>query len=266
MTAVTSELWSLIPGGRQVDPARLAAAIVKQIESRDLDFRTRLLIRDGLNALAHYWGADRLATWVERSGVRNEIERIRREQLGDPGFPSLAWRVMDTTTPQAILDFLRELGARLQSPARICIGGSTALIVPGLLSRMTDDIDVVDELPAAIRGEHAVLDDLARRYGIRLAHFQSHYIPDGWESRLYSLGKFRELEAHLLDPYDVCVGKLFSSRTKDLDDLRHLRDRLDKELLRQRLLTAGARLRREEKLQKAAEHNWYVLYGEPLPT
>ena len=43
MTAIASELWSLIPGGRQVDPARLAAAIIKQIESRDLDFRTREL-------------------------------------------------------------------------------------------------------------------------------------------------------------------------------------------------------------------------------
>jgi hypothetical protein len=266
MTAIASELWSLIPGGRQVDPTRLAAAVVKQIDSGDLDFRTRLLIRDSLNALASPWGAEGLAAWIEGSGVRDEIERIRREELGEPGFPSLAWRVMEPTTPQTILDFLRELGARVRGPVTLYIGGSTALIMPGLLSRMTDDIDIVDELPAAIRGEHAVLEDLTKRYGIRLAHFQSHYLPDGWDDRLHSLGKFREIEAHLVDPYDVCVSKLFSNRSKDLDDLRHLRGQLDKDLLRERLVTAGARLAREEKLHKAAETNWYVLFGEALPS
>jgi hypothetical protein len=265
MTAIASELWSLISGGRQVDPTKLATAIVKQIDSGDLDFRTRLLIRDGLSALASHWGEDRLATWIGGSGRREEIERIRREELGEPGFPSLTWRVMNTTTPETILEFLRELGARVRGPVRIEIGGSAALIMPGLLARMTEDIDVVDELPAAIRGEHSVLDDLTKRYGIRLAHFQSHYLPDGWDDRLHSLGKFRDLEAFLLDPYDVCVSKLFSNRSKDLDDLRHLRSRLDKDVLRQRLVTAGARLRREEKLRKAAEHNWYVLFGEALP-
>jgi hypothetical protein len=69
----------------------------------------------------------------------------------------------------------------------------------------------------------------------------------------------------LVDPYDVCVSKLFSHRTKDLDDLRHLRGHLDKDILRQRLVTAGARLRAEEKLHKAAETNWYVLFDEALP-
>jgi hypothetical protein len=265
MTTVASELWSLIPGGRQVDPTKLATAVVKQIDSGDLDFRTRLLIRDSLNALASHWGGDRLSAWIDGTGRREQIERIRREELGEPGFPSLAWRVMATTSPQTILQFLRELGARVRGPVRIEIGGSTALIMPGLLSRMTDDIDVVDELPAAIRGEHAVLEDLTKRYGIRLAHFQSHYLPDGWDDRLHSLGKFREIEAFLVDPYDVCVSKLFSHRSKDLDDLRHLRGQLDKDVLRQRLVRAGARLRREERLHEAAETNWYVLFGEALP-
>jgi hypothetical protein len=235
------------------------------VESGDLDFRTRLLIRDGLDALAGYWGETRLSDWLDRVPGGRDIRQIWQEELGEPGFPSLRWRVMDPTRAETIVEFLEELGARVSAPARLFIGDSAALIVPRMLVRSTDDIDLVDELPPALRDEHALLNELETRYGLRLTHFQSHYLPQGWQSRVRSLGRFGELETFLLDPYDVCLSKLFSQRTKDLDDLRHLKPQLDKAKLARELLAHGGSLRAEEKLRSAAQTNWRILYGEPLP-
>ena len=44
----------------------------------------------------------------------------------------------------------------------VIVGGSIALILPGYRERATTDIDVVDELPAEIRSQHALLDDLRK--------------------------------------------------------------------------------------------------------
>ncbi|MDB5173947.1 MAG: hypothetical protein JWN51_2720 [Phycisphaerales bacterium] len=98
------------------------------------------------------------------------------------------------------------------------IRGSISLILSAGLSRHTEDIDLVDEIPAPLRSEHALLDELAARYGLRLAHFQSHFLPQGWESRTRSYDKVGRLEIHLVDVYDVLVGKLMSNRGKDRDD------------------------------------------------
>ena len=59
--------------------------------------------------------------------------------------------------------------------------------------------------------------------------------------------------------------KLFSQRTKDLDDLRHLKHQLDKQKLVRRVLESAGLLRREQKLRAAADLNWRILYGESLP-
>ena len=69
----------------------------------------------------------------------------------------------------------------------------------------------------------------------------------------------------LVDPYDVFVGKLFSVRAKDRDDLRMLKRRLDKETIVQRLLETAGKLRSDLRLAKAAEDNWFVVFGERLP-
>ena len=265
MTQTLRDLWSLIPGGGVVDPDELAGAIERQVDSGDLDFRTRLLIRDGLDALAAHWGGERTAAWLARADRATELHRIWQEALGEPGFPSLAWRVMTPTKPETILQFLRDLGTRVHRPARLSVGGSAALILPRLLTRVTDDIDVVDEVPAAVRSEHALLTDLLQRYGLRLTHFQSHYLPTGWEARVSSLGRFGEIDVHLLDPHDVFLSKLFSRRTKDLDDLRLLAPNLDRSRLLRQCRDTTQGLRAEPQLRAAAERNWYVLFGEPLP-
>ena len=64
-----------------------------------------------------------------------------------------------------------------------------------LLERRTDDIDVEDEVPSEIRSRHDLLDQLAKSYGLRLTHFQSHYLPEGWQSRLHLLGVFGRPQA-----------------------------------------------------------------------
>lgn len=267
MTVLDNDLWSVVRGRPQVDPATLSNALLRQVGqgAGSLDFRTRLLVRDSLDALQRYWGPDRLTAWLAASPVRPELERIWREDLGPPGFPSLATRLMDPTTPENVLQFLRELGLGLRHPARVAVGGSASLILTGMLSRGTEDIDVVDEVPAEIRSQHELLERLARRHGLHIAHFQSHYLPTGWANRVRSLGRFGRLDVLLVDVYDVFLSKLFSRREKDRDDLRMLAPQLDKPTIVARLRDTTAPLRAEDNLRQAAADNWYVLYGEPLP-
>jgi hypothetical protein len=262
------ELWDLIDGTPQVDPTALAAAIERQVESGDLDYRTRLLIRDSADALESFWGKERFAEWIQRSPLGSQIQQIRTSQF-DPGetrgFPTLRRRLMDATRKERITDFFKEIGSSIQKPVILQIGGSIALIFPGYLSRRTDDIDVVDEVPEEIRTQHRLLDSLKDRFGLSIAHFQSHYLPSGWQGRLHYAGTFNKVEVYLVDFYDVVLGKFFSAREKDRDDLRTLRAQIDKTELTARLLSSGQTLRADAKLAANAEFNWKYIFDEPLP-
>jgi len=258
-------LWSLVLDQSQIDPSDLAGAIEQQLSQENLDFRTRLLIRDSLRALTRLWGEQTMQVWIAASAHRERIQAIVQSELGPPGFPSLPERVMETTKKDTVLQFLRELGSHVAQPAAISIWGAIALILSTDLSRRTEDIDVVDEVPAAIRTQHDLLDTLSRRYGLRITHFQSHYLPAGWALRLKPLGRFGQLEASIVDEYDVLLSKLFSAREKDRDDLRLLTRSLDKATLVQRLMSTCGPLLNEADLRKHAVHNWYIIFGEALP-
>lgn len=251
----------------QIDPEQLAAALARDVVAPDLDFRSRLLIRDSLDALAMHWGAARLSAWLDNSKSGDLLREIWKSDLGPPGFPSLKGRIMDATSIETVLQFLRELGSHLPvaAPVTIEVGGSIALILAGYLNRGTEDIDLVDEIPPQIRAEHELLDDLAKRYGLRLAHFQSHFLPTGWQGRRRHLETIRGLDVFLIDVHDVWISKLFSGRAKDLDDLRVLASRLDKQVLVQRFQQSAGRLLAESQLEQNAADNWYIVYGEPLP-
>lgn len=266
MIAQTKDLWRLIHYGPQIDPDDLASAIQDQVQDEGLDYRTRLLIRDSVEALRKYWGEDRFQNWLARCPKRDRIESICQEEFERPGFPSLRRRLMEKTDPEQIRQYLRELGTRVRRPLRLNVGGSVALILPGYLSRATDDIDVVDEVPSEIRTEHALLHELQGRYGLSLAHFQRHYLPMGWEHRLHFLDRFGELQVYLIDAADVFLSKLFSVRTKDWDDLRVLTGQLEKDTLIRRLQQGCSSMLAAPDLRQRAEHNWYVLYGQTLPT
>jgi hypothetical protein len=266
MPVLGKDLWSLTTGRPQVDPHDLAEAIVLQVEQGVLDYRTRLLIRDSIVALRGYWGEQRLAGWLGSCPVRREIEAICREDFERPGFPSLEKRLMEKTDPEDIRQFLRELGVRVPHPLQVCIGGSAALILPGYMSRKTDDVDVVDEVPAELRAQHQVLAQLRQRYGLSLTHFQSHYLPSGWAQRVHSQAPFGQIQGYLVDVYDVFLSKLNSSREKDRDDLRAVAPQLDKETLVRKLKETTGPLLASPDLRQRAEQNWYILYGEPLPS
>ncbi len=207
--AKPSDLWDLALNRQQIDPHNLSVAIERQASEPSLDFRTRLLIRDAITALEHSWTTQQVSTWLASCISRENISNIRSSDLGVPGFPSLINRGMETTKSETVLQFLRELGSSLQQNTRIEIGGSIALMLAARLSRRTEDIVVVDEVPPSLRSNHQLLQNLAIRYGLHLTHFQSHFLPSGWRSRLSSLGTFGRLEAFLVDPADVYLSKLF---------------------------------------------------------
>jgi hypothetical protein len=249
-----------------VDPTSLAQAIEDELsQEQSLDFRTRLLIRDSTDALEQHRGKSRLEQWLRDSHVRQGIEAIRREPLGELGFPLLKNRLVDKTDPETVREFLRDLGTHLSQSIELRVGGAVALILSGYLARSTTDFDIADEVPLELRGQHQLLNQLAQRYGLQLTHFQSHFLPAGWENRLHSHRSFGNLRVLLVDVRDLFVRNLFSSRAKDLDDLRALAPLLDKAALVDRLQASAASLLQDATLRPVAEKNWYILYGEPLP-
>lgn len=261
------DLWGIYYNRQHLDPRDLTKAIEDQVLSGDLDYRTRLLIRDSLDALGAYWGAERLTAWMNRSPVRLVLEEIRDFPFDDEtGFPSLRRRVMDVTKPEMILSCFRELGLAIRRPLRVCVGGSASCILAGYLSRKTEDIDIVDEVPVEIRSLHTLLEELHERFDLTIGHFQSHYLPSGWERRVHSQAPFGRLQVDLVDVYDVFLGKLTSIRTKDLNDLTRLAPQLDKAVLVQRFRDTMTSTLAAEPLRERAEKNWYVLFGESLPT
>jgi hypothetical protein len=259
------DLWSLVLDQSEIDPDDLAAAIEREVQKAALDFRTRLLIRDSVDSLRRFWGPQRTSAWLRETQAADTIQTIVNADLGPAGFSLLSRRLMPATRSETIIAFLRELGLSLPQPEKMVIGGAASLILTTPLLRRTEDIDVVNELPAQVRTRHELLDSLAKRYGIRLIHFQSHYLPEGWELRIQSLGRYGQLDVWLVDCHDTWLGKLFSPREKDRDDLRLVAPALDKTILRQRLTDACKSFLAQPDLRRHASDNWYIVFGEPLP-
>lgn len=260
-----TDLWSLVLDHQYVAPEDLVRAIEDQIIRGDLDFRTRLLIRDGVNALERYWGREHVQDWLTRCPVRSQIQSIRGEDLGRLGFPFLGSQLVEPTSPETVKQLLRELGQNVHQRVRIYIGGSIAMIVPGYLVRRTQDLDVIDEVPEEIRNQHQLLERILQRYRLEIATSPSHYLPSGWMNRVHYLDDYGPLQVYLVDVYDVFLSKLFSRREKDRDDLREALPRLDKETLILHLKDTAQPLLADDKMRPAAENNWYILFGEPLP-
>lgn len=265
MVARSPDLWSLTRFRPQIDPHDLTDAIVRQINTDDLDYRSRLLIRDSIDALRLFWGESRFASWLAACPRRQEIEAICREEFDKIGFPSIKKRIMDRTTPEQIRDYLETLGLRIRNDVRIYIAGSCALILPGFIDRGTEDVDLVDEVPKEIRDEHSLLDELEKVYSLRVGHVQRHYFPVGWQDRAHSYAHFSRLSVYLLDVYDVFLSKLFSARIKDLGDLRLLMPQIDKRLLVDRFQTTCSDFLSAPRLKELATGNWQILFKEDLP-
>src|SRR5579862_4896206 len=180
MSVAVDNLWKLTFPGRHVDAAALAATLADLDSDTNLDFRTRLLIRDSLTALKHHWGESRFEAWKSALPSQQLVTEILQADLGPAGFESLEKRVIEPTRAELVHRIFREIGQELRHPTKIEVGGSIALILSGAISRVTEDIDVVNELPAELRSMHKLLDQIAESYSLRLTHFQSHYLPTGW--------------------------------------------------------------------------------------
>src|SRR5262249_51665244 len=141
----------------------------------DLDYRSRLLVRDSIDALKNYWGSPKFDAWFSSCPYREEIEAICGEFFDKVGFPSLRKRIVEKKTPEQIRAYFQHLSAHVRQETKLYIAGSCALILPGLIVRGTDDIDVVDEVPKEIREQHALLADMANEFGLILGHVQRHY-------------------------------------------------------------------------------------------
>jgi hypothetical protein len=259
------DLWQLTRGKPQIDPADLAEAVCQQAGETDLDYRTRLLIRDSVQALRSFWGDVRVDHWLGNCANRDRIEAICHEEFEKVGFPTIVRRLMDKTNPENVRQLLEQLGWLVRQDTTVYIAGSVALILPGYLSRHTDDIDFIDEVPAEIRKDHQRLHELENSYSLTLGHVQSHYFPSRWQERVHSIGVFGRLKVFRVDVYDVFLSKLFSVRQKDLDDLRMLVPQLDKDTLTRKLRETASAFLAAPRLLELAQRNWQVLYGEPLP-
>jgi hypothetical protein len=243
-TDPVDRLWALLEAP-WIDPAALRAAVEGVREAPD--HRTATLLEEASLALQDY------------------PRRVRTPPRG-ARFPYLWSSLMEPTDPGLVKQMLRELGEALIDAKSIEIGGSIALMWKGLLSRHTQDVDAVDEIPAALR-QVARSRQVGRRYSLKLTTFQSHYLPDGWRERLQNQGTFGKLLVRLVDPLDVMTSKLFSKRTRDLDDLRVITQRWSAErqaVWREHVLSHARSLRRDPDLERIATSNWYILFDQPL--
>jgi hypothetical protein len=266
MALQTLDLWSLVRGRPQIDPRDLADAVVQQAGEEPLDYRTRLLIRDSVDALRGYWSQQSIDRWMADCSLHEKIDAICSAEYEKVGFPSIRKRLMEKTDPKVVEQYFRELSRKVRKPLRLLVGGSIALIVPEMLVRHTEDIDIVDEVPQELRDQQEFIDNLNTRYGLLLAHFQQHYLPSGWASRLKYHDSFGDLHVYFVDPIDIFLGKLTSVRTKDFDDLRVLAPQFDKTEIIQRLKDTMQSALAADELRARAKNNWYILFGEELPS
>jgi hypothetical protein len=155
-------LWNLL-ARPTIDPASLSRAIETVVVKPILDWRTLQLVKEGWKALEESIEPglfnDHL---LERTSIQIAEEiRARMDDAWNSHsyvkFPSLKERLMPHLSPATIRQFLRELGSGIAHPTTITMRGAASLVLRGLLSRATEDVDVVDEIPAQMRDEREVL-------------------------------------------------------------------------------------------------------------
>src|SRR4051794_37257177 len=109
MRVQSKHLWNVAVRHQWVDPQDLTEAIEEQIASGDLDYRTRVLIRDSVKALRNYWGPDRVSGWLQACPAGQAVEAICNQVFEDDrGFSSLMERVVDITRAETIKQYFRE--------------------------------------------------------------------------------------------------------------------------------------------------------------
>jgi hypothetical protein len=259
--------WQIVWGQPYIAAAQLAAAIENDLRHTPApDFRTRLLVRDAAQAIKSYWGSKRFREWLSESPEEQRIRAILAEDLGRPGFRHIKRRLVTTISKDQLEQVFDLLGQRVPPRVEACIAGSIPSLIQGLTVRPSDDIDFVNEVPAAIRAQRGVLNQIKTRYGLTLGHVQAHDLPANWQTRRQYFGDFGGLRVYLVDVYDVFVSKLSSKQEKHKDDLRVMAPKLDKEKARHRLLTDGRAFLEIAFDRPTIEANWKFIFREALVT
>ncbi len=266
--AAVDRLWSLVYAQAQIDPTRLANAMEEVIRSTpavELDQRTRKLLSSALDALRAHRDQGYLRRLSEE--MRLVIDELFIDPLSfvDRGFHGLGKRLIPETQKKTLENVLRLIDEAMRDELQIYIAGSGALLLQDSMRWNTEDIDIVNEVPSVIRNNHALLENIAARYQIQIGHVQSHYLPEGWETRANSFGDFRKLIVFVVDPLDIFIGKLFSKRMKDQLHLDQLVKQFDRDSIHARFVESAHKLMSDEFSRPNAEKNWYVLFGEKLP-
>src|ERR1700712_1849654 len=111
MNTAVDQLWLFADAVAEVNADALAHAIEGAAEAPSLDYRTRLLIRDGLIALEAHYGTESFLRWLSHLPHRRRIRRIRQSIPSgeDRGFGFLQRNVVDAIKPDTVIQFLREL-------------------------------------------------------------------------------------------------------------------------------------------------------------
>lgn len=266
MASTRKILWSLVRSQPEIDPNDLALAVQNEAKQEGLDYRTRLLIRDSVDALREYWVGNEVEQWLTGCLHHDAIARICQSEFEEVGFPSIKKRLMEKTEPASIQQYLRSLGYELRDAIRINVAGGCALILPGFVSRFTEDIEIVGEVPEIIRTKHHLLDELEKLHGLHMSHVQEQSFPRGWQDRVHSFAVYNHLQVSLVDVYDVFLSKLFSNRAKDIGDLTTLLPQLDRDVIVGRFRDTCQDFLTAPRLKEMAVKNWYVLTGEDLPS
>ena len=255
------DLWKLAVCGPDIDPNDLARAVEDLAETSDLDYRSRLLIRDSVDALRDYWTSPHWRVGWTKVGRRRRFKPFaKRNSIKSAFDPSgnASWIRLE---PESIRQYFEQLGQSLPKKLHIDIAGAVSLILPGYVERSTSDIDVVGEVPSEIRTQYKLLDDLEKLHGLHLGHVQTHYFPRGWSGAFMLSVFFGALEVSLVDVYDVFLSKLFA-RTKDLGDLKVLAPQLDKAVLVERFLATCPDFLAAAGLKELATNNWRIIFAK----
>lgn len=257
--------WKLVWGQPYIDSQTLATAIEHDLgRTPQPDFRTRLLVRDAATAIRSFWGPRKFARWMAESPVGPRVRKILQEDLGKPGFSTIRRRLVDHIDDTQLRQIFDLLGRNVAGHVEVHIAGSIPTLLKGLTARPTLDIDIVDEVPAEIRSQRALLRKIKQDFGLTLGHMQSHYLPAHWRARRQWLGDFGGLRVYIVDEYDIFVSKLSSKKEKHRSDLRVLALRLDKATAKRRLLSDGTAFLADAKLRPQIEENWRFVFQEPL--
>jgi len=257
--------WRLVWGQPHIDSVALAAAIESDLQRNPHpDYRTRLLVRDAAKALRSFWGNRKFTRWLAASPAGERIRTILSARFDEIGFPHIRRRLVDSIRTAQVQQIFALLGQNVHDRVEVYVAGSIPTLIAGLTARPTEDIDLVDEVPAEIRKQRAVLRKIQTDYGLSIGHVQSHYLPARWETRRQFLGDFGGLRVYFVDACDIFVSKLSSKKEKHKDDLRVLAQKLDKETAKQRLLHDGRAFLDDPLQRPQIEANWQFIYQEAL--